>query len=130
MTITEEATATLDELITSSPTGGEFVDSAQQLVTLLATIRSFTQGTPEYVEEAIHHIHGYTGPSSFKESYAEVAAQQRLHYFGSIEDREVLSGNSSSPLSQPAPVTSFEDPKIGPVEKLQLLDELLSANPQ
>ncbi|KAH9024164.1 CHAT domain-containing protein [Lactarius pseudohatsudake] len=107
----------------------EFVANVQQIVTALAVIRSMAHGAPEYWEEAIYRARTFTGPSFDKDRFAEITAEQRVRYFGSIEGLEASSSNSS--LSRPVPVVSFEkhddDPEIDPTfEKLELLDELLS----
>jgi hypothetical protein len=54
----EEAASILDEIITCGVSGDsqdEFVDMAQHLVTALTICRSYTDGTPECLEEVIYH---------------------------------------------------------------------------
>jgi hypothetical protein len=50
----EEAASMLDEVITSGSAEDSFVAPAQQLVTMLATLRSSSHQTPEYSEEKIY----------------------------------------------------------------------------
>src|SRR6266702_800621 len=124
----EEAASVFDEIITSSSAGDsqdKFVAIVQQLVTALAVVRSVAHGTPEYSEEAIYRARAIPGPSSNKDRFVELTANQRFRYFGSIEGLETSSGNS--PLSQPVVAVGKygdDDPEISPT--LRLLPELLS----
>ncbi|KAH9161527.1 CHAT domain-containing protein [Lactarius sanguifluus] len=99
---------------------------------MLAMIRSAAHETPEYSEEAIYRARTFTGPSSHKDRFAEITAEQRVRYFGSTEGPEASSGSPplSRPRSRPAPVVLFkdhDDPEIDPTfEKLGLLEGLLS----
>ncbi|KAH8978918.1 hypothetical protein EDB86DRAFT_3150036 [Lactarius hatsudake] len=96
---------------------------------MLAMIRSAAHEAPEYSEEAIYRARTFTGPSSHKDRFAEITAEQRVRYFGSIEGPEASSGNP--PLAQPVQVAPFrdhDDSEIDPsFEKLGLLEGLLSA---
>ncbi|KAH9014457.1 hypothetical protein EDB84DRAFT_1568140 [Lactarius hengduanensis] len=115
-----------DEIITSSSfdeSQGEFpvVAIVQQLVTILAMIRSAAHETPEYSEEAIYHARTFTGPT-------KIVLRNSPRSSASVTS--VPSKAPKRPLAQPAPVVSFrdhDDPEIDPTfEKLGLLEGLLS----
>ncbi len=113
----EEAASILDEIITFSSPGdsqGEFVASAQQLVTTLAMIRSHLHETPEHLEEGIYRARAFLSSSSVKESShsavvfdLEQIAERRFDYFGSIDSEGLEASPSNSPLSQPVPTVSI-----------------------
>ena len=102
----EEAVSMLDEVITSSSPEDSWVASADQLVTMLAVLRSAEYRTPEYSEEAIYRIRDFLGSYSTKEPFypglifdLENAANQRsLHFRSHIEGLEESLGNL--PLSR------------------------------
>ncbi|KAI9454288.1 CHAT domain-containing protein [Lactarius psammicola] len=127
----EEAASIFDEIITSNSPGdgqGEFVANIQEFVTFLAGVRSVTNKTPEYSEEAMYRFRAIPSPSSNMGQFAAMAAELRFHYFGSIEGLEASSSNS--PLSQPVPVSPIErfkgDPVVCPTsKKYDLLQGLL-----
>jgi hypothetical protein len=100
----ETAASILDE-ITSSPgdSQDEYLDALQQLVAMMAVIRSQAHTTPEYSEEAIYRVRArlVDYPSDiFYNNSLESAAKQRLRYFGSIEGLEASSADRSWSLSQ------------------------------
>jgi hypothetical protein len=97
----EEAASILDEIITnSSPENSQdrFVSVARGLAAALAMARSNVRQTPEDLEEAIYHTH-ITFSSSSVPEITEGIAEQRFHYFGSIEG--VSSGKSRLSLLMP-----------------------------
>ncbi|KAH9170797.1 CHAT domain-containing protein [Lactarius sanguifluus] len=139
----EKAASVLDEIITSNASNSpgdsqsDFVAEAQWFVTMMAMTRSATHETPEYLEEAIYRTREYLASSSVKEPFGpadtfdlERTAEQRFHYFGSIEGPEASS--SGLPLSQLALEESFgeyegDDPEFSRVDKnMGLLAGLLS----
>ncbi|KAH9030402.1 CHAT domain-containing protein [Lactarius pseudohatsudake] len=122
----EEAVPVLDEFIASGSAGDDKLVSLREevtlLVTVLATFRSITHETPEYLEEAIYRVRTMPDQSSEKDMLAEAAAVERFRLFGSIEGPETSSGNSL--LSRP--VTALSYPKVDDSEKMELFCELLS----
>ena len=86
----EEATLILDDLTTSSSPGDPFVVFAQQMVTVLAILRSTAHCSPEYSEEAAYCVRGVTASSSVEESAIgfdpEGVARKRFRDFGLIRD--------------------------------------------
>ncbi|KAH9057548.1 hypothetical protein EDB87DRAFT_1833043 [Lactarius vividus] len=63
-------------------------DEAQQLVTILAMIRSVMHKTPEYSEEAMYRTYRartLPGTSPDKDRFMEISAKQRSRYFQSFE---------------------------------------------
>jgi hypothetical protein len=114
----EEAASVLDEIITCGVPGDsqdEFVGMAQLFVTALTICRSYSYGTPEYLEEAIYRARSYLDSLSVEERplshfafvFLEGATKQRLRYFGSTEALAISSCNSQ--FSQPRPVESFSE---------------------
>ncbi|KAI9452961.1 CHAT domain-containing protein [Lactarius psammicola] len=110
-----EAAYVLDEIIGSSSFGDsqdEFVAQAQQVVTLLAMVRSKMYQTPEYSEEAIYRGRAFLSSAPVEQQVRPAVCEalrkteeQRFRFFGSIEGLEASS--SDSPLSQPVPVLPF-----------------------
>ena len=80
----EEAVSILDEFIASISPGDSFVAFAQQLVTILAMLRSSSHCSPEYSEEAIYRV--LSDPSSVEEPAIvfdpEGIARKRFRDFG------------------------------------------------
>jgi tetratricopeptide (TPR) repeat protein len=110
----EEAASVLDEIVTLPGDGQDkFVALAQQMVASLASMRSTTHETPEYLEEAMYRARAFLTSSSVTETIGfelfelEDTAKQRFRYFGSVKGLGESSG--SSRLSQPVPVVSFEE---------------------
>ena len=99
----EEAVSMLDEIIASSSLGDTCVAPAQQLVTMLAVLRSSSHQTPEYSEEAIYRVRDFLGSSSVKDAFhpgfgvdLQGAANQRSLYFRpNIQDSKESFRNSS-----------------------------------
>jgi CHAT domain-containing protein len=124
----EDAASALDEFITSSSPGDseDDVAQAQESVTYLATTRSMTHETPEYLEEAMYRTRAFLASSSAKKLChpafeLESTAKGRFGYFGPIAGLEDLSGNSLS--SQPVP----DDSELGRILKtMDLFDDILS----
>ncbi|KAI9457830.1 CHAT domain-containing protein [Lactarius psammicola] len=97
----EEAVSVLDELITSSSPGdrqGEFIAEAQQLLTMLAMVRSKLHETPEYSEEAIYRAHTFLSLDPVERrglpivsEVLEDVAGWRFRYFGPTEGLEASS---------------------------------------
>jgi CHAT domain-containing protein len=91
----EEAASMLDEVIASNSPEDSFLAPAQQLVTMLATMRSSSHRTPEYSEEATYRVKELLGSSFAKESLdpgfvfdLDGAASQRSLHFGSESEME------------------------------------------
>jgi hypothetical protein len=86
----EEAASILDEFITSGSPEDTHVALAQQLVTVLALLRSSSHCTPEYSEEAVYRLRAFSGSSSEEEPafifHPEGVARKRFRDFGFIED--------------------------------------------
>jgi CHAT domain-containing protein len=124
----EEAASILDEIITSSPSGGSqdtFIGMAHEFSTRQAMIRSKVQQKPEFLEEAIYRARAFLSTSSVKEEPIrspavfdlENTAQLRFDYFGSTE---TSPGDSS--LSQLVPALANDDSEFGRIiKKMKLL---------
>ena len=86
----EEAAFILDDFTTSSSPGDPFVAFAQQMVTVLAILRSTSHCSPEYSEEAAYRVHALPASSSVDESTivfdSEGVARKRFRDFGFLED--------------------------------------------
>ncbi|KAH9057544.1 hypothetical protein EDB87DRAFT_1823557 [Lactarius vividus] len=124
----EEAVSGIDELVTSGSAGdsqNENVAPIQIIATALATLRSMAYQSPEYSKEAIYRARTFPGPSSQKDLFTKISADQRFRHFGPIEDPETLS--RYSPLSLPMSAFSLKRHSDNPMlEKLELLRKLLS----
>ncbi|KAI9441133.1 CHAT domain-containing protein [Lactarius psammicola] len=132
----KEATSVMDEMAASRPpedSQDEFA-VAQEVVTLLAMIRSMLHRTPEHSEEAINRActsltsAPVERPDLLLAKVLEFTEMQRFHDFGSIEGLEASS--SKSPLSWPVVSTGGYDEKgeskYGLREDSKLLEGLLS----
>ena len=119
----DEAEQILDEMITSSSPGEEFLAAYQKLVPALAMLRSgLMDSHPEHSEEAIYRSRAFLASSSAEDplypawsQLLESAANNRFENFGPIDGLEVSS--SSDPLLPwrlPAHVTQ----KMPPLEEL------------
>jgi CHAT domain-containing protein/tetratricopeptide (TPR) repeat protein len=130
----EEAASMLDEVITSGSAEDNFVDPAQQLVTMLATLRSSSHQTPEYSEEAIYRIRELLGSPFVKESLnpglvfdLEGAANQRSLHFGSDGEvvKESLGNLSFSQLALRVSGVSYTEDDDSEVGRLYKNGDLL-----
>ncbi|KAN0141182.1 hypothetical protein V8E53_000938 [Lactarius tabidus] len=105
----EEAASIVDEMIASSSPGDKFVAECQELVPILAMLRSMADGHPETSEDAIYRARAFLSSSSVGEALyptwpcvLENAAERRFQNFGPIDSLETPS--SSDPLLLPWPV--------------------------
>ena len=129
----EEAASILDEMIAHNSLRDVVVGDVQHFVTLLAIYRAITHLTPEYGEEAIYRARAFLCTSSVEDfvhslvrSVLASSAEQRFHYFGSANDLEVASSQSSSgslPVSDDNPEL---DKLVRILKKTELLEDLLS----
>ena len=130
----EEAVSILDEIITCSVPGDsqdEFVDMARHLVTSLMICRSYSGGTPEYLEEAIRRARSYLDSLSVEERphshfafvFLEEATRQRLRHLGSTET--LAPSSCDSQHFQPVPGPSFSENKYLELYRMGRRMELL-----
>jgi hypothetical protein len=100
----DEAASILDEMISSSSPGDEFVAKCQAMVPELAMLRSLVDNNMEYSEEAIYRARAFLASSSDEEplypTWSKVldhAAKNRFEIFGPIggfEAPSVLANDS------------------------------------